>query len=744
MGVLIRQIFDQAPETPPKRLFPIVQVKRDSTVLNTVPEFSINKSEENIGDSFNISFMGQDEFEYLHPLNSLSEYCIITGYNQEGTPLTKIQVIGICKTRGQKLIWNNLSSKGEFITGVRRLIAPYAQKINVDVYLENRSARQSWKEGDDIENQVAITSASQLIELILQGTGITFTYAAYDYKITNYQREGYPIEIIKDIVDFIGGYMVYDHVNNRLEIKDKNFFKGDNNYDFFYADNGDITELSYDTASGNIYNAVMIKGILPDDNPEYKDFYDKDAQTADKDKTSESSYTGGLDTDDQEYLIDTIQGTKKAPEDPYRDEVPTELIEEKFYNTMLNFDIDSSSIKVDGGSWNVTDKKYAGAEFLGYGSFVSSSDVLVTDVNADRNTDSTSSNRTPLAAGEGLVGFPWCYEENKDGEGGSEYALQENVYRNMSLKGTVKEEINKTAITGAAVSLDFALTGNIWQYWKNSGSNFVVLFYMPADTVGAILGEGWEDVTADYDTLEAPANFPKSAISGRLNSENIEEGVFIFTEIPISQYTVTVNATGYDEGELDVDVDPASFDFLKSGNKNEDKNSKYKLLDTPYYVVVYGKKAPPIVGGPPATATNTDTEEKEDDTYKEDAKVDDTTTPKNISIDLRCTRGINLAGGRLIYAPPITDSRITSREIAIKAGSAVLLQSLLDMEVVKLQLPHNPWLEVGHTIAVQSYVKEWTETDMPLLLVKDIQPSYSVSENGEEGIWDVVTGVIKL
>ncbi len=51
MGVLIRQIYDQAPETPPKRLFPIVQVTRNSTVLNTVPEFGISKSEENIGDS---------------------------------------------------------------------------------------------------------------------------------------------------------------------------------------------------------------------------------------------------------------------------------------------------------------------------------------------------------------------------------------------------------------------------------------------------------------------------------------------------------------------------------------------------------------------------------------------------------------------------------------------------------------------------------------------------------------------
>jgi hypothetical protein len=77
MGVVIRQIYDQAPETPPKRLFPIVRVKREDTTLNTVTNFSITKSCENIGDSFSISFIGQDEFEYLHPLSGLAEYSIL-------------------------------------------------------------------------------------------------------------------------------------------------------------------------------------------------------------------------------------------------------------------------------------------------------------------------------------------------------------------------------------------------------------------------------------------------------------------------------------------------------------------------------------------------------------------------------------------------------------------------------------------------------------------------------------------
>lgn len=742
MGVVIRQIYDQAPETPPKRLFPIVRVKREDTTLNTVTNFSITKSCENIGDSFSISFIGQDEFEYLHPLSGLAEYSIITGYNQGGTEQTVTQVIGVANTRSQKLIWNSLNTSANFITGARKLVAPYAQRISVDVFLENRTAIQSWDKTLPLEQQITITTASELIALILQDTGIDFVYSAYDYKISNYQRTGYPIEIIKDLTDFIGAYMIFDATNNRLEIKEKNKFDG-SHYDFLYVDNGDIIELGIENNSGDLVNCVLVKGVLPDDAPEYKDFYDKDKEKEEekKDDTIGDGYSPG--TDDQLYLIDTIQGTKKAPDDPYRKEAPTDLIEEKFFNTLLNFDIDPGSITVEGGSWDSKEKKYLNASFLGYGGFVPSSAVLTTDVNSD-------SSKLPMAGslqpGEGKVGFPWCYEENTDGDGKGEFQLEDQVYRGMTLKGKIVDELTKDAITGAAVELNFALESNIWQYWKNTSSQIVVSFYMPSGTVGDILGYGWEDVTGDYEAKEAPADFPKTAISGRgptSESEESESGIFIFTEIPISQYTVTVNKSGYDEGELDIEIDPVSFDFLKEGNENKDTNSKYKLLDTPYYVVVYGKKAGPISFGYPATGTDTDTGEDDKDTYTDDAKIEDIKPNKNISIDLRCTRGITLAGGRLIYASPITDSRITSREIAIKAGSAVLFESLYNREIVKLQLPHNPWLEIGQIIAIQSYVKGWTGSDIPLLFVEDITPSYSVSD-GEEGIYDIVTGRKKI
>jgi hypothetical protein len=747
MGVVIKQIFDQAPATPPKRLFPVVKVQRDDEVmdLNTVTDFSITKSRENIGDSFHISFMGQDEFEYLHPLTSLSEYAIITGYMQGAVEHTKMQVIGIPSSRGQKLVWNNLTTSGSFITGVRKLVAPYAQKIFVDVFLENKSAMQSWDETKPLEQQLSITTASELIALILQDTGISFTYAAYDYKISNYQRNGYPIEIIKDLVDFIGAYMIFDHENGRLEIKDKNSFNGDH-YDFLYVDNGDIIELNLDNTSGDFVNAVMVKGILPDDSPEYKDFYDKDAKK-EEDKTDEDKGDSGYGTgtDDQDYLIDTIQGTKKAPADPYRKEAPVELIEEKFFNTLLNFDIDPNSIKVEGGSWDAKEKKYAGASFLGYGGFVSSSSVLVTDVNADASKIQTSG---PLPPGEGKVGFPWNYEENKDGDGKGEFVLEDQVYKKMTLKGKVVDNlVQDLFINGASVSVDFTTEGGEWQYWKNSASKLVVLFYMPSGTVEAILGNGWTNVTADYPSMEPPADFPKTAITGRgptAESEESESGVFLFTEIPLSQYTVTVNCVGYDEGELDVNIEASSFDFLKEGNENKDTNAKYKLIDTPYYVVIYGKKAPPISFGTPVTGENADTGDNDGtEQYTEDAKVEPLKPNKNISIDLRSTRGIALAGGRLIYASPITDSRIISEEIAIKAGSHVLIEAIARSEVVKLQIPHNPWLNVGNIICVQSYVKGWTGSSKPLLIVEDISPSYGVS-GSEEGIWDIVTGFKKI
>jgi hypothetical protein len=161
-------------------------------------------------------------------------------------------------------------------------------------------------------------------------------------------------------------------------------------------------------------------------------------------------------------------------------------------------------------------------------------------------------------------------------------------------------------------------------------------------------------------------------------------------------------------------------------------------------VVIYGKKAPPISFGTPVTGENADTGDNDGtEQYTEDAKVEPLKPNKNISIDLRSTRGIALAGGRLIYASPITDSRIISEEIAIKAGSHVLIEAIARSEVVKLQIPHNPWLNVGNIICVQSYVKGWTGSSKPLLIVEDISPSYGVS-GSEEGIWDIVTGFKKI
>ena len=736
MSGLIRQVFDQAPATPPKRLFPVIRVKRNNEELDiaVIPNLSITKSKDNIGDSFSMSFMGQDEFEYLEPLLATNEYTVTTGYIQSGGEKTNVQVAGVPSGRNQKLVYNELITSGNFVNGVRKLMSPFAQRITVDIFRSNRTARETWDSTLPLEEYSGITTCSALISLILSqsGAGIGLSYAAFDYPISSYQRTGYPLDIIKDLVEFIGAYMIFDYANNVLEIKDGLLYPS-GNYDFLYVDNGDIVELSYDSKGNEIVNAVMIKGILPDDAPEYKDM-EKDSQKT-EDKTAEDKMSGSdYGSDDQVYLVDKVQGKQVAPDDPYRKEIPEDLIEQKFYNNYLNFDVDSSSLTVEGGAWNDKDQKYENAKILGYGGMVPASAVLTTDVNAPAGKLPMAQDLMP---GEGKVGFPWNYEENTNDGTGQNLNLEDAVYRSMSLKGKVVNSIPPSdPITGANVSVTFAGTDNIWQYWRNVANKSLVLFYMPDNSVGDILGEGWENVTSSYPSMEPPSGFPKTGISGRGPKGYSESGVFTFANLPLSEYDIKVDCVGFDEGDLKVNLDPTTFDFLKSGKDTKNPNSKYKLLDTSYYCVIYGKKAKPISFGFPVASTTGDSK----DQYTEDSKVTPIKPNRNISIDLRCSRGIELAGGRLLYASPITDSRIINDFIAIKAGSAVLINTLAKREMVDLKLPHNPWLEKGQRIAVQSYVKGWTGINIKSFIVEDISISYGVSDGGQEELYDVVKG----
>lgn len=704
------QVIPTPPTPEVKRQKPVTVVKRDNTVLTDVLSWGVSGSRNSIANSFDIGFIGQDQFTYLNPYApSPSLFAIETGYKVSGVLQSKQIISGYPDDQGQSIRSGELLTNGSFFDKLHALMPPKAEKILIDIYRENQNAIENWQVGDDLEDLIGITSVSEVITFILSGTGISFRYMIYDYKIAYYRREDYPLNIIKDLVEFVGGYMRYNSEQNMIEILEKHP-PDFSSYDFLYKDAGDIIQLNSNTKSNAFYNAVRVFGTIPDNYPEYDENEDLGP---------------GLEEDNPLHLIDTIQGVERAPSDPYVTDPPVELIEKKFYNVWLGFDIDPNSIEVKGGSWNEDSQEYTGAKFLNYGGMVPSDQVIITDVN-DNNV---SQNTTTMAPGEGLVGFPWLYEDNKDSDSQKNYGIEDNVFRVVDILGKVISDLDEHPIAGATVELDFAYEDNIWQYWQyetiaSDGSpvTAVFLFYLPEGSVE--LGAGWTDVTADYPALDPPVGFPKSTLSGN-GAETEEEdgkGVFSFTSVPLSDYVATGNAPGYNEGELEITFDADNFNFLQGDGS--DNNQKYKLIDTPYRVEIYGKKAQPIIFGP-------------DENYTEDSKI---LPAKNIRAEIRHTRGIELTNGKIIYAPDITDSRVLSREIAIKAGTNVILDSMSQTKGVSLELPHNPWLREGMRIAVESYAKGWTASNRKVLTVDQWKPGWNVSQ-GREGLWDQVDGV---
>lgn len=683
----------------PKLLYPGISVKKAGSELRGFNSVSRSSSRGEPSDSLSVVFSGQEYYSDLDPqavsppLFSCSSQYIINSSGRSSTLFS-----GYPEGRRQSLVSQELTTSVEFLEKIQLLLQPKSRKIFIDVLNYTRTVVASAGTG--------FVTCRELVELILtlSGSGIGITYLGFDYRINNYKNEDYPLNIIRDLVEFVGCYIKYNPAQNTIEILEKNP-PISSTYDFLYVDDGDIIDLGDDDNLTEYYNAIIVEGIEPDLPPS---------------TTTASPSSPTYPIDDNLYLIDTVMGKEPAPQDPYIDTPPTELIKKKFFNVYLGFDIDPSTIDVKGGAWNETTKKYEGAEFLGYGGFTPASSILLSSATAPPISSSLS---LPLSSGEGLIGIPWNYEKNDPSAGN--FALADGMYTSVDLLGKVIKSTDGIEISGAQVELDFANLDNIWQYWRHTIYNVVVRFYLPDGSVA--LSSDWEDVTSSYPPLDPPLGFPKMTItaSGATVAGVGGAGTFSFSEIPISQYTATASAVGYDDNDITIEYDNDSlWDFLKSSGANPNKD--YILVDTPYQVAIYAKKAPPIIFG--ATPT-----------YTTPAAI---IPPSDvIRVDVRHNRGITLAGGKLIYAPTIRDVRIITEEIAVKVGASFLADSLSKRTRKTLQVPHNPWLRVGDKICVQSYAKSWTGSNKKLLIIDSIATSYNVGGQGEEGLYDVVEGV---
>jgi len=722
----------------PKLLKPIVKIYRDATQLYTVASFTINRSIDNVINTFTINFTGQGEYIYLNPMEDY-EYSIVTGYTVGGSDTINTVIKGYCDTPNETITPNGIDVVGNFSTSIlRKYKPPFAKKIYLDIQTMNQLAFDNWQPGDNLENITGATALSEIIPLILTDP---YVLNMYDYRIINYRKEDYPLPLLKDLVEFLGGYVKYNAINGKIEIGEK--YAGANNnsgYDFLYTDYGDIVELSHSDAYSMFNNAVRIAGISPDDFPELqeKESTEETTEKTDNEKLEENKAVDGYDfSDDTPYLVALVQGTEKAPSDPYIDEPPKDLIEKKFYNTYLHYEADPDSLTCEGGSYNSETAKYEDGVVLGYGGMSTSASVLTDAETVFSGGETTAQTKTaePLASGEGKVGFPWRYIENPE-NASQDFQLQEGLYQNCLIKGKVIDAIEpKDPIGGAAVLLEFKNENNVWQWFKwNKNPDLVIKFYMPAGEVATLLGSEWVDISSEYESEDAPTTIPQSVIANT-------EGVFTFSNLPISVYNVTASYIGYDDNELEIEIDQDALDFLKQTKEGKNESKKYKLIDTQYYVPVYGKKAAPIYGGGVAPGDEEGNKEGNpvapvtEEDYTSDAMVLD--KQLDLAYDFRSSAGIEFANGEILYADDIEDPRIISEEIARRVALFTLRDSRYKENTIQLQLPHNPWLDTGMTIAVDSVIKNWSKKR---IYVTDITTNYAVSEV-EEGIWDTVIGI---
>lgn len=725
----------------PKLLKPVVKVYRDATQLYTLTGFTITRSLDNVINNFTINFQGQGEYTYLDPMEDY-EYSIVTGYNVGGVENINTIVKGYCDGPHETITPNGIEVVGNFSTSIlRKYKPPFSKKIYLDIQTMNQLAFDNWQPGDNLENITGAVALSEVLPLILTDP---YILNMYDYRIINYRKEDYPLPLLKDLVEFMGGYIKYNTASGKIEISEK--YAGANNnsgYDFLYTDYGDIIELSHSDAYSMFNNAVRIAGVSPDDFPELQEKESTEGTTekTDNEKLDENKAVDNYDsydfTDDTPYLLAIVQGTEKAPSDPYVDEPPKDLIEKKFVNTYLHFEADPDSLTCEGGSYNSETAKYEDGVILGYGGMSTSASVLTDMETVFSGGETTSQTKITenLSNGEGKVGFPWRYIENPE-NASQDFELQEGLYQSCMVKGKVIDSIEpKDPIAGAAVTLEFKNATNIWQWFKwQKNPDLVIKFYMPAGEVATLLGSEWVDVTADYEAQEAPATVPASVIADN-------DGIFTFSNLPISVYNVTASYMGYDDNELEIEIDQDALDFLKQTKEGKDKSKKYKLIDTQYYVPVYGKKAAPIYGGGMAP-TNTEGNKEgnpvapvTEEDYTSDALILD--KQLDLAYDFRSKAGIEFANGEILYADDIEDPRIISEEIARRVALFILRDNRYKENTIQLQLPHNPWLDTGMTIAVDSVIKNWTAKR---IYVTDIITSYNTSES-EEGIWDTVTGI---
>ncbi|MBU2395797.1 MAG: hypothetical protein KKH70_20875, partial [Gammaproteobacteria bacterium] len=218
MADAVLQIIS-CPPSPcsPKLLYPGIAVRKLGSDLRGINSVQRSSSRSEPSDSLSVVFSGQEYYSDLDPyaasppLFSCATKYLINSLSRENTLFS-----GYPEGRRQALTSQELTTTVEFLEKVQLLLQPKSKKLFVDVLNYTRTAVATAGTG--------FITCSELISRILSlsGSGIGLRYLGFNYRILNYTNEDYPLNIIRDLVEFVGCFIRYNSTHNAIEILEKN------------------------------------------------------------------------------------------------------------------------------------------------------------------------------------------------------------------------------------------------------------------------------------------------------------------------------------------------------------------------------------------------------------------------------------------------------------------------------------------------------------------------------------------
>jgi hypothetical protein len=191
-----------------------------------------------------------------------------------------------------------------------------------------------------------------------------------------------------------------------------------------------------------------------------------------------------------------------------------------------------------------------------------------------------------------------------------------------------------------------------------------------------------------------------------------EDGRYAFEAVPMGEYKIVANATGYLDNYSD--DDPANDEYRNLNEElqtweDEMAKGRYEKKDTDYHVIVWAR--PRISMGPLADLT-----------------------VSQVLLEVRDKS--TQSGAKLHYGPAVRDDRITTEVLAKRIGKILITSSLQESPAIMLRLPLNRWLRAGDGIRITG---DTLDLDLPVGKPFQATEVMKVLIPGEGKAYDIVS-----